>query len=410
MDNKLQKYVKLAVNVGVNIQKGQKLMIRCPVDCAYFARLAMEEAYKAGAEDVSIMWGDEICGRINYLLAPDSNFGKEIEWEKARIKYLVDEGYNQLVVYATDPEILKGVDPERILKNQKVASVIGKPLRDKVASSEIQWTLISVPTESWARKVFPNAKSDEEAMNLMWDAIFAASRVDDKTDAVENWKNHIATMQKKVDALMAYNFKYIHFKNAAGTDLKMQLPEGHLWVACGEKAGTGYNFIANIPTEEVFTTPLRTGTNGTVYATKPLVYMGDVIDGFWFKFVDGKVTEYGAKKNEALLTKLLTIHPNSDYLGEVALVPHSSPISQSGILWYNTLYDENASCHLALGNAYPYTVKGALGKSEEELNAMGVNQSITHADFMMGSADMSITGITYDGKEVAVFEQGEWAI
>ena len=410
MSDKLQKYVKLAVNVGVNIQKGQKLLIRCPVDCAYFARLAMEEAYKAGAEDVSVLWNDEKCARINFLLAPDSNFGIELEWEKARVKYLVDEGYNQLVVYATDPEILKGVDPERILKNQKVAMKIMKPLRDKIASSEVQWTLVSVPTESWARKVFPAAKSDEEAMNLMWDAIYAATRVDDNTDAVENWKNHITTMQKKSDALMSYNFKYLRFKNAAGTDLEITLPEGHLWVACGEEAATGYNFVANIPTEEVFTAPHRTGTNGVVYATKPYVYMGDVIDGFWFKFKDGKVVDFGAEKNQHLLEKMLTTHPNSDYLGEVALVPHSSPISQSGILWYNTLYDENASCHLALGNAYPYTVKGALGKSEEELIKMGVNQSMTHEDFMMGSADMSIIGVTYDGKEIAIFEQGEWAI
>ena len=410
MSDKLQKYVKLAVNVGVNIQKGQKLLIRCPVDCAYFARLAMEEAYKAGAQDVQVFWNDEKCGRINYLLAPDSNFGIEVEWEKARIRHLVDEGYNMLAVYATDPEILKGVDPERILKNQKVAMETGKPLRDKVASSEIQWTLVSVPTEAWAKKVFPSAKSDEEAMSLMWDAIFAATRVDDNSDAVENWKNHIATMQKKSDAMMAHNFKYLRFKNAAGTDLEIQLPEGHLWVACGEEAGTGYNFVANIPTEEVFTAPHRTGTNGVVYATKPYVYMGDVIDGFWFKFKDGKVVDFGAKKNQHLLEKMLKTHPNSDYLGEVALVPHSSPISQSGILWYNTLYDENASCHLALGNAYPYTVKGALGKSEDELIAMGVNQSMTHEDFMMGSADMSIIGVTYDGKEVAVFEQGEWAI
>ncbi|MCL2376735.1 MAG: aminopeptidase [Defluviitaleaceae bacterium] len=407
--DKLQKYVKLIINVGVNIQKGQKLLIRCPVDCAYFARMAMEEAYAAGADDVLIQWGDEKSSRINYLMAPDSNFGKELEWEKARIQYLVDQGYNMLGVLAADPEILKGVDPERITKDQKVMATTMKPLMEKVSSSAIQWTLASVPNPAWARKVFPNAKSDEEAIGLMWDAIYAASRVDGK-DPVENWKTHIATMQKKVDALMAHNFKHLRFKNAAGTDLEITLPEGHLWVACGEEAATGYNFIANIPTEEVFTAPLRTGTNGIVYSTKPLVFMGDIIDEFWIKFKDGKVTEFGAKQNEHLLDKVINTHPNADYLGEVALVPHSSPISQSGILWYNTLYDENASCHLALGKAYPYTVKGAVGKSDDELNAMGVNQSLAHTDFMMGSADMSIVGVTYDGKEIAVFTGGEWAI
>ncbi|MDR2182875.1 MAG: aminopeptidase [Clostridiales bacterium] len=410
MNDKLQKYVKLAVNVGVNIQKGQKLLIRCPVDCAYFARMAMEEAYKAGAQDVQIQWGDEISARVNYLLAPDSNFGIEVEWEKARVRHMVDEGYNMLVVYASDPEILKGVDIERIQKNQKVAAQTAKPLRDKVASSAIQWCLISVPTAAWAKKVFPSAKSDDEAMTLMWDAIYAATRVDDDTDAVQNWQTHIDIMQNKAAALMAHNFKHLRFKNSLGTDLEMALPEGHIWVACGEEAATGHNFVANIPTEEVFTAPLRTGTNGIVYATKPYVYMGDVIEGFWFKFKDGKVVDHGAKKGGQLLQKMLTTHPNADYLGEVALVPHSSPISQSGILWYNTLYDENASCHLALGNAYPYTVKGAVGKTEDELNAMGVNQSLSHEDFMMGSADMSIIGVTHDGKEVAVFKQGEWAI
>ena len=408
MDKRLEKYVKLVVNVGVNIQKGQKLLIRCPVDCAYFARMAMEEAYKAGAADVSILWGDEISGRINYLMAPDENFGIETEWEKARVKHFVDQGYNMLAVYATDPEILKGVDTERIQKNQKVLATTNKPLSDKVSSSLIQWTLASVPTPSWAKKVFPNAKSEDEAMGLMWEAIYKAARVDDN-DPVENWKKHIANLQSKVDVLMEHNFKSIHFKNAAGTDLEVGLPKGHMWVACGEKAATGNNFIANIPTEEVFTSPLRTGVNGVVYATKPLVFMGDVIEELWLKFENGKVVDYGASKNKNLLEKLLTTHPNADYLGEVALVPHSSPISQSGILWYNTLYDENASCHLALGKAYPYTVEGALDKTEEERIEMGVNHSLTHEDFMMGSADMDIVGTTYDGNKVQVFKGGEWA-
>lgn len=406
---KLEKYVKMIVNSGVGIQKGQKLLIRCPVDCAYFARMAMEEAYKAGAEDVMIMWGDEISMRINYLLAPDSNFGKELDWEKARIKYLVDEGYNLLAVAASDPEILKGVNPERIQKNMKAGSIVGKPLSDAVSNSKIQWSIASVPTTAWAKKVFPNAATEEEAISLMWDAIFAASRID-AGDPVENWAAHVANLQAKVDALMKHNFKTLRFKNAMGTDLEVDLPRGHIWMACGEKAATGHNFIANIPTEEVFTAPLRTGANGVVYGTKPLVYMGNLIENFWFKFKDGKVTEYGARTNKDLMEKLLYTHENGDYLGEVALVPHDSPISQSGILWYNTLYDENASCHLALGRAYATTVAGTEGKSEEELNAMGVNQSLSHVDFMIGSDDMEIIGITHDGKEIPVFLKGNYAI
>jgi aminopeptidase len=273
----------------------------------------------------------------------------------------------------------------------------------------VQWAVVSVPAPAWAKKVFPNAASDEEAINLMWDAIYAASRVDDG-DPVENWKKHIVTLDAKKDALMEHNFKSLHFKNSLGTDLVLELPKGHVWVACGEQAKTGFNFIANIPTEEVFTAPLRTGANGIVYSTKPLVFMGDVIDGFWLRFKDGKVVEYDAEKNKHLLEKLLTTHENSEYLGEVALVPHSSPISQSGILWYNTLYDENASCHLALGRGYSYTLSGTEGKNDEELNAMGLNQSLAHEDFMVGSSCLDIIGTTYDGKEVFVFKQGEWAI
>ncbi|MCL2574838.1 MAG: aminopeptidase [Defluviitaleaceae bacterium] len=408
--DKLQKYVKLIVNVGVNVQLGQKLLINCPVDLAYFGRLAMQEAYDAGAADVLILWNDEISGRIHYLSAPDEAFGKEVEWIKARVKHLVDEGYCLLNVYATDPEILKGVDPVRIQKQQKVGQMMSKPLSDQVTASAIQWNLASVPTPSWARKVFPNAANDEEAIGLMWDAIYAACRVDDNSDPVENWTKHVNYLQEKANKLMELNFKSLHFTNSLGTDLVTELPEGHIWMACGEKAKTGNNYIANIPTEEVFTAPHREGVNGIVYSTKPLVYMGDVIDEFWVKFEKGKVVDYGAKKNPHLLKSLLELHKNADYLGEVALVPYNSPISQSGILWYNTLYDENASCHLAFGRGYSYTLGGTDGKTEDEMEAMGLNQSLTHEDFMVGSKCLSIVGTTNDGKEVSVFVNGDWAI
>ncbi|MCL2168824.1 MAG: aminopeptidase [Defluviitaleaceae bacterium] len=406
---KLKKYVELLVRKGVNIQPGQKLVVRCQVDLAYFGRLIMEEAYKAGAAKVLILWDDEISGRIHYLNAPDDAFGHEYDWIKARIKFLVDEGYNLLSVSAGDPEILKGVDPVRVQKNMKAGSIMSKPLSDRVSTSQIQWTIGSVPTPVWAKKVFPDAKSTEEAMELMWDAIFFASRVDDGC-AVANWDKHVAYLTEKSDKLMEYNFKSLHLKNSLGTDLVMEMPEGHVWISCGEKAKTGYNFIANIPTEEVFSAPHRTGVNGIVYSTKPLVYMGDIIDEFWIKFKDGKAVEYDAKVGKNLLEKLITTHKNADHLGEIALVPHSSPISQSGILWYNTLYDENASCHLAFGRGYGDCVKGAVGKSEEEQMEMGLNHSLAHEDFMVGSACMDIIGTTFDGKEVQVFKQGEWAI
>ena len=407
MHKYLEKYVKMIVRIGVNIQPGQKLMISCPVDCAYFARMAMQEAYDAGAADVFVRWNDEKSNRIHYLSAPEEAFGEEKSWVKELVKYAVDGGYNVLSVSAADPEALKGVDPNRITKEQKVLMQANKPLSEKVSKSEIQWTIASVPTLAWAKKVFPG-KTDDEAVAQMWDAIMAASRIDEN-DPVENWNKHIATLQQKVDFLMKKNFKYLHFKNKLGTDLKIELPQGHIWISCGEAAATGHNFIANIPTEEVFTAPYKNGANGIVYATKPLVHMGDIIDGFWVKFKDGKAIEVFAEKNQHLLEDIIKTHENADYLGEVALVPDTSPISQSGILWYNTLYDENASCHLALGRAYPTTVKGTEGKSEDELNEMGVNQSLTHVDFMIGSPDMEIIGTTQDGVEIPVFTNGNWA-
>jgi aminopeptidase len=277
-----------------------------------------------------------------------------------------------------------------------------------VSNGSIQWTIAAIPSPAWAKKVFPDAADEAEAVDKMWDAIYAASRVDDN-DPIENWKNHVDNLQHKVDFLMKHNFKFMRFKNKLGTDLEITLPDGHRWISCGEKAKTGYNFIANIPTEEVFSAPLKGGTNGIVYSTKPLVHMGDLIEDFWLKFKDGKVVEYFAKKNQHLLEKLLTTHENADYLGEVALVPFDSPISNSGILWYNTLYDENASCHLAVGRAYSTCVDGVDGKTEEELNAMGINQSLTHEDFMIGSSDLEIIGVTHDGKEISVFKNGNFA-
>jgi len=399
----------MVINVGVNIQKGQKLLINCPVDCAYFARMAMEEAYKSGAEDVMIEWADEYSDRINYLLAPDSNFGKEIAWKAERFKYLVDEGYNFLAVEASDPEILKDVDPERIQKNQRAARKIRKPFSDKVSSYEIQWCIACVPTIAWAKKVFPNAKNDDEAMELMWDAVFHATRIDDN-DPIKNWESHIENLIQKRDALMKHNFKYIHFKNSLGTDLEIQLPKDHIWVSSGEKAGTGYSNVPNIPTEEVFTAPLKNGVNGIVYSTKPLTYMGDIADDFWLRFKDGKVIEYGAKKNKHILEMLLYTHKNGDYLGEVALVPYDSPISKSGITWYNTLYDENSSCHLGLGNASKTNIKGGAGKSDDELDAMGINRCLASQEITVGSSDLEIIGVTHDGKEVAVFKEGNFVI
>ena len=408
--DKLEKYASAIIKVGVNLQKGQKLLINSSVDTAYFARMVMEEAYKAGAEKVHIMWNDDKSTRIDYLMAPDSNFGIEYTWLKELYSHLAEENYNVVALASANPEALNGVDTDRVTKNQKVGMQMRKPLSDNTMTSSVQWTIAALPSVDWAKKVFPTAKSDDEAVTLMWDAIYKAARIDDN-DPIENWNKHIATLQSKAKVLNDNCFKYLHYKNAKGTDLTIELSPGHLWLACGGKAGNGNNFVANMPTEEVYTAPFKNGTNGIVYSTKPLVYMGDLIDEFWIKFENGRAVEYSAQKGQHLLEKLLTTEENADYLGEVALVPHTSPISTSGILWYNTLYDENASCHIALGRAYPTTHKDTAGLSQEELvEKCGLNFSMTHNDFMIGSADLEIIGEKSDGTKLQVFKDGVFVI
>jgi len=409
---KLQKYVKTIVNIGVNIQKDQRLVISCPVDFAYFGRALMEEAYKAGAGHVLIRWSDRVSNRIEFVNAPDELFAEEgyeraINYEHAIIKHLCDGEYALIGVGGGDPELFKGVDTERLTKAGRVGMRISKPFSDRMMSNKSQWCAVTVPSEAWAKKVFPEAATDEDAVEKLWDAIYAASRIDDN-DPVENWKLHVSNLNSKVKIMNSYDFAALHLKNSLGTNLRVELADGHRWVACGEESAAGVEFIANIPTEELFTAPKRTGVNGVAYGSKPLVYMGDLIENFHVEFKDGKAVKVFAEKNQHLLEKLISTEENADYLGEIALVPHDSPISNSGILFYNTLYDENASCHLAFGKAYASCVANTEGKSEGELNDMGVNQSLEHTDFMVGSADMEIIGITKDGKEITVFENGNY--
>ena len=410
MDNRMKKYIEAVIGIGNNIQPGQNIEIICSVDNAHIGRLAIEAAYKRGAADVMIRWIDDVSNRLRYLLAPEENFGKVDEWQKARLQHLIDNKYHSLYILSEDPEALKGVDPERITKDNKAFGPIAKPRSEQMMSAELQWCIASVPSLAWAKKVFPNAASDDEAINLMWEAIFKACRIDNDTDPVENWEKHVSYLQENAEKLNNYNFEKIHFSNSKGTDLTIDLLVNHLWIASGKEAKTGFRFVANMPTEEVFTAPQKDGVNGVVHATMPLIYMSDVIDGFWLRFENGKVVDFAAKQNENLLKKLIEFDEGASFLGEVALVPHSSPISQSGILWFNTLYDENASCHLALGKAYPTCVKGATEKTPEEQAEMGINQSLAHEDFMIGTADMDIVGTTLDGQEIQVFKQGEWAI
>ena len=405
----LKDYVKLLVRVGLNVQKGQKVVVTSPVDCADIARLAVEEAYAAGAKDVIMRWGDDKISRLRYDNADDSVFNQFEEWTKLMLDTLSKEKAAFLSFSAADPEALLGVDPDRIMRYQTAARNALADYQKRSMNNEVQWTVASVPTEKWAKKVFPNATDSKEAIELLWRAIFSSSRVDGN-DPAANWEQHKENLGKRAKKLNDYQFKTIKMKNSIGTDIEIGMPENHKWICAGERSRDDVEFLANIPTEEIFTAPHMNGANGKVVGSKPLVYNGNLIDGFEVEFKDGLVTSVKAKTNEELLKKLVASVPNADRLGEIALVPFNSPISQSNILFYNTLYDENASCHLAFGKAYPSCLKGGELMSKDELVKSGINDSLEHTDFMFGTADMEIKGVCKDGTEVDIFVDGDFAL
>jgi aminopeptidase len=405
----LEEYVELIVRQGINIQPGQQLVIACSVDCAFFARKAMEAAFKAGASNVHLRWTDDICARTRYLMANDSVFDEFPPWEKLLLDKNSEEGAAFLNVSASDPEAFKGVDSGRLSRFNIAASAALKAYFEKIITGGVRWCVASVPSEAWAKKVFPNAANVDEAISSLWENIFKAARVGEGK-AVESWKAHTDSLKRRVTKLNDFRFASIHFRNAAGTDLRMELPAKHIWTGGGDIAKDGFPFLPNIPTEEIFTAPKMDGVNGTVVGTMPNVFRGNLIEDFSIGFKDGKVISYDAKTGKEHLKNMITDIPGMDRLGEIALVEYDSPISNTGILFYNTLYDENASCHLALGSAYPDCVEGGGGMTEEERKAEGINVSDNHQDFMFGSSDMSITGITASGEEIPVFTNGNFVI
>lgn len=409
MENKeiLKKYADLAVKVGVNIQKGQTLILNSPIECAPFARMISEVAFEEGAKDVVINWNDELFSKIRYMKAPEVIFDAVPEWQKEFYISYAREGAAFLSISASDPEVMKDVNPERIARFQKSRRSALKEYSDRLMSNKNAWSIVSIPTEAWSKKVFPNA-STEEAIEKMWDAIFRIVRVD-KEDPVAAWEEHKNTLEKNMKILNDYNFKYLHYKNSIGTDLTIELPKGHMWLGGADKTQDGVEFIANMPTEEVFTLPLKTGVNGTVVSSKPLNCNGNLVENFSITFKDGKIIDFKAEKGYDSLKSLIETDEGSHYLGEVALVPYDSPISNSNIVFYNTLYDENASCHLAIGKAYPVCLKNSDTMSEDDLENAGVNNSLVHDDFMIGTSDLEITGVTYDNREIPVFRNGNWA-
>jgi len=405
----LDEYIELVVRQGVNIQPGQQLLITSSVDCAFFARKAMKVAFEAGAKNVHMRWTDDISSRQRFMMADDSVFDSYPVWDKLLMDTLSQEGAAFLNVSSSDPEVYKGVDSGRLSRFNIASSAALKDYFKKIITGGVRWCIASVPSEAWAKKVFPDAASTDEAISLLWKNIFAATRVG-TGNAVELWQNHIETLKKHVTKLNDFRFKELHITNSAGTDLKMKLPEKHVWTGGGDVAKDGHSFLANIPTEEIFSAPQLDGVDGTVVGTMPSVFRGNLIDNFSITFKDGKVVSYKAAVGEEHLKNMIYDIPGMDRLGEIALVEYNSPISNTGILFYNTLYDENASCHLALGSAYPDCIEGGGAMPEDERKANGINISDNHHDFMFGSSDMSIIGITASGESITVFENGNFII
>lgn len=408
MQAKFEEYAKLLVEVGVNIQKGQNLVISCPVDCAWFARLCAKAAYAAGCREVIMNWGDELLGREKYLHAADDVFDSVPEW---RVRFSTDYargGAAFLHIAGSDPEILKGVDQDRLVRSARSSGEAMKEYRQLQMSNAVPWSIGAIPVPSWAKKVFPGV-SEEEAVNKLWDAIFTSVRVSGDGTAVQRWKEHLDTLQIRIDKLNDLRLESLHYTNSLGTDLTIRLPEDHIWGGGDGTSKAGIHFIANMPTEEIFTAPLKNGIDGVVYSAMPLVLSGDLVDKFHFVIKEGKIVEVHAEVGEAKLKAETTLDEGASYFGEVALVPYDSPIRNQELLFYNTLFDENAACHLAFGEAYSECIKGGADMSKEELKAHGLNDSITHVDFMIGTPDLSIVGTTHDGREIPVFIDGNFA-
>lgn len=406
MSEKLKEYAELLIRVGLNVQPGQHVNIFCPVDCAVLARACTQACYDAGAHQVTVMWNDDQINRMKYLHAHESIFDEMPCWLKSFYDSALERKCPHLAIVGDDPESMKGVDPARI---QRWRQTLGKAIESYYkgqTNNEFQWLVAACPTQAWADMVFP---SSENAMDQLWDAIFAAVRITGDGKSVERWNIHTREQKKLVEKLNQYAFTTLHYKNSLGTDLTVGLPENHFWTGASEMAGTGVSFIANLPTEEIFTLPHMNKVNGRVYASKPLSLNGNLVDGFWMELKDGKIVDLHADVGEDYLRNSVTLDEGSSYLGEVALVPYDSPINNTGILFYETLFDENAACHFAFGEAYP-CVHGAEKLSSEEQKALGINQSINHVDFMVGTADLEIVGITPDGQEIKVFENGNFAI
>ncbi len=408
----LQKYAEAIVRVGLNLRAGQRLIIinatsrGVPPAARPLVHAVTKAAYAAGARFVDVIWGDEELNRIRLQHAPADSFSEYPKWQVGGIMDIIKNGDALLSIYANNPDAYSGLDPERLGAMQKSHLENYQEIGSSVTRNAINWCIAASSAPAWAAKIFPDLPL-EEAEAKLWQAIFETTRAT-ASDPVAAWGEHIKNLRKRADYLQAKKYTALHYQSDS-TDFTLGLPNGHKWISARSLAENGIDFTANMPTEEVFTLPDRHRAEGTVHATFPLSYGGSLIEDFSVTFENGRIVKVNAKKNEAILQKLVNTDEGSTRLGEVALVPVSSPIAQRGHLFYNTLFDENASCHIAIGRGYRFTLTGGEELTDEEFNAAGGNTSLTHVDFMIGSPQMDIDGIKEDSTREPVMRSGEWA-
>lgn len=404
-DDKLSSYADLVAAVGLNLQAGQQLMATAPLDASPLLARVAAAAYKRGVRYVHPLYSDDAVTLARFNYAPKDSFDFYPEWLARGMLEALSQNGARLSVTGNDPDLLKGQDGDAIAASQKAAQTALKPFMGLVMNDAVNWCVVAVATPAWANKVFPDAPEGERVGRL-WDAIFKAVRAD-SADAVTAWQGHLKELEARRTHLNVRRYTALHY-TAPGTDLMLGLADGHVWKGGASQNQAGTTFVPNLPTEEVFTAPHRARVEGTVRSSKPLSYGGQLIDDFSLTFREGRVVGVEAAQGKDALERLLATDEGATRLGEVALVPHSSPISQSGLLFYNTLFDENAASHLALGRAYRFCAEGGTAMSDDEAQAVGLNDSLTHVDFMIGSGEMEISGVREDGSEERVMRAGEW--
>lgn len=403
----LEKYAKLAVAVGINLKEKEGLMITTTTDGLELSRLIAKEAYEAGAKHVELQLNDDEFGLMRFKFGKDFVFESVPEWKINQLRDVYEDNYHHCFVISPDPELLKGIDPERVKTNQKTTSIAMAPVMKYRMTGITKWAIVAVPSIGWAKSIFKN-DTDEVAVEKLWEYIIKATRLDFE-DPVSAWENHDKNLKKYENFLNSADFEKLHLMGP-GTDLEVYLAEDHHWIGGSNLSNEGVPYMANIPTEEVFTTPHCYKINGTLQATKPLSVNGNLVENFGFEFKDGKVVNFHAEKGYETLENLLSNDAGALRLGEVALVQDDSPISNTGILFNNTLFDENASVHFALGRAYGYAIKNGTNMSQEELDKKGANYSLIHVDFMVGGPKLDIIAYQKDGTEVPLFKNGNWII